>query len=324
MAEFEKKDAFYFPHFCNARHDRKIRRVRKELGVEGYGIFFMLLEVLREQADYCYPMDDIDLLCEELGTSEQKVRTVICNYDLFQVTESDNFFSSNFIMYLQPYLKGKETKKAGGIKGNLIRYGYYTSEDLKGKTPKQIMDIAAGIEGFSHSELVSDRLISQIKGNQIKINKNKSNKIKQNKKEVLSDRCESVQEYSHYTGEPEPTKVKGKLDNFLNYWNEKIPQEQLPSTLNLSPTTEQINFIQITELEHYQQCVDNYSDAYDFNKSKMAGFRSSLSQKFIMNWFSPQSVENCKQRAEIGKGKDKKPVKQFTEEELAKYEEDTF
>ncbi len=63
------KDAFYFPHFCNARHDRKLKRVRKELGLEGYGIFFMLLETLREQADYRYPIEDLDLLADEFGTS---------------------------------------------------------------------------------------------------------------------------------------------------------------------------------------------------------------------------------------------------------------
>jgi hypothetical protein len=51
-----EKEAYYFPHFCNARHDRKIRRLRKELGVEGYGIYFMLLETLREQQDLMYPL----------------------------------------------------------------------------------------------------------------------------------------------------------------------------------------------------------------------------------------------------------------------------
>ena len=55
------KDAYYFPHFCNARHDRKIKRVTKELGVEGYGIYFMVLEVLREQTDFKYPLSEIDL-----------------------------------------------------------------------------------------------------------------------------------------------------------------------------------------------------------------------------------------------------------------------
>jgi hypothetical protein len=106
-----EKDSFYFPHFYNARHDRKIKRLRKELGVEGYGIFFMLLEVLREQIDFKYPTKDIDLLAEEFGTSEQKVRVVICNYQLFEIDEIENFFSPKLVVYLQPYLKMKSQRQ---------------------------------------------------------------------------------------------------------------------------------------------------------------------------------------------------------------------
>jgi DnaD/phage-associated family protein len=109
-----EKDAYYFPHFSNARHDRKVRRLVKELGVEGYGIFFMTLEVLREQMDYRYPMDDIDLLADEFGTSEQKLRVVICNYKLFLIDEEDNFFSPKFIEFMQPYLKMKEQRRLAG------------------------------------------------------------------------------------------------------------------------------------------------------------------------------------------------------------------
>ena len=90
-----QKDAYYFPHFCNARHDRKLKRVQKELGIEGYGIYFMLLEVLREQDGFKYPLDDVDLLADEFGTSEQKVNIVICNYKLFDIDETKNFFSKN-------------------------------------------------------------------------------------------------------------------------------------------------------------------------------------------------------------------------------------
>ena len=108
------KEAFYFPHFCNARHDRKIRRLRRELGVEGYGIYFMLLETLREQQDLMYPMDDLDLLSDEFGVSEAKIRTTICNYELFEVDVDQKFFSPKMLVYLEPYFRMKEQRKLAG------------------------------------------------------------------------------------------------------------------------------------------------------------------------------------------------------------------
>jgi len=115
------KDAYYFPHFCNSKSDRKILRVRRELGLEGYGIFFMLLETLREQADLSYPIQDIDLLADEFGTSEQKVRTVITNYDLFEVDEEEQFFSPKLILYLGPYFRKKEQARFAGIASGIKR-----------------------------------------------------------------------------------------------------------------------------------------------------------------------------------------------------------
>lgn len=106
----------YFPHFVSARHDRKLRRVRKELGVEGYGIFFMLLEVLREQSDLKYPIQDLDLLADEFGTSEQKIRVVICNYNLFEVDNNELFYSPKQIEYLQPYFAKSNRAKHAALK----------------------------------------------------------------------------------------------------------------------------------------------------------------------------------------------------------------
>ena len=111
-----KKDAYYFPHFCNARSDRKIKRVLKDLGIEGYGIYFMLLEVLREQEGFKYPLSDIDLLADEFGTSESKVSVVISKYELFQVDSKENFFSIKQIYYLQPYIEKSERAREAANK----------------------------------------------------------------------------------------------------------------------------------------------------------------------------------------------------------------
>ena len=111
-----KKDAFYFPHFCNARHDRKIRRMEKELGLEAYAIYFKLLEILREQMDFKYPLQDIDLLADEIGTSEQKIKVVISNYELFVFDEYNKFFSIKQIYYLQPYIEKTERARLAAKK----------------------------------------------------------------------------------------------------------------------------------------------------------------------------------------------------------------
>jgi hypothetical protein len=109
-----EKEAFYFPHFCNARHDRKIRRLRRELGVEGYGIYFMLLETLREQQDLVYPLEDLDLLADEFGVSEAKIRVTVCNYELFEIDNDEKFFSPKMLVYLEPYFRMKEQRKLAG------------------------------------------------------------------------------------------------------------------------------------------------------------------------------------------------------------------
>ena len=111
-----KKDAFYFPHFANSRNDNKIMRLRLELGLEGYAIYFMLLEVLREQNDYKYPTKDIDILAHQFSTSEQKVRVTICNYGLFEVDADEMFFSIKQIYYLQPYIEKTQRARVAAQK----------------------------------------------------------------------------------------------------------------------------------------------------------------------------------------------------------------
>ncbi|MDW0314051.1 MAG: DUF4373 domain-containing protein [Nitrososphaeraceae archaeon] len=103
-----KTGADYFPHKRGHRNESKIRRLRKELQCDGYGIYMMVLEVLIEQVDFRYPMDDIDLLADEFNTSVQKVRTVICNYGLFQVDEKQMFFSLEQQESMQEYIEKSE------------------------------------------------------------------------------------------------------------------------------------------------------------------------------------------------------------------------
>ena len=46
----------YFPHDSNAKDDPKCVLLIEQLGMEGYGIYWMLVETLRDQPNYRYPI----------------------------------------------------------------------------------------------------------------------------------------------------------------------------------------------------------------------------------------------------------------------------
>ena len=183
-----EKEAFYFPHFCNARHDRKIRRLRKELGTEGYGIYFMLLETLREQQDLMYPLEDLDLLAEEFGVSEAKVRVAICNYGLFEIDEEQKFFSPKMLVYLEPYFKMKEQRKVAG---------------QKSADKRKSIEISTTVQ-----QPFNDRSTKESKVNESKEKESKVNEIK-----VEYSLDEMLSPYIADLGI--------EYNNFYSYWSEK-------------------------------------------------------------------------------------------------------
>jgi hypothetical protein len=181
-----EKEAFYFPHFCNARHDRKIRRLRKELGTEGYGIYFMLLETLREQQDLMYPLEDLDLLAEEFNVSEAKVRVAICNYGLFEIDEEQKFFSPKMLIYLEPYFKMKEQRKIAG---------------QKSAEKRKLLEIPTTVQRPFNDRSTNERKVKESKVNEIKV---KESKVSFS--EMLSPYIDSL---------------NSEYENFYSYWTEK-------------------------------------------------------------------------------------------------------
>jgi hypothetical protein len=87
-----KKDAYYFSHDANAQDDPKCMVLIDQLGMEGYGIFWALIEKLRSEANYKLPLAITGSLARRWGTSKEKVDTVITKYGLF-VLEDTTFFS---------------------------------------------------------------------------------------------------------------------------------------------------------------------------------------------------------------------------------------
>ena len=73
------KDAFWFSHDCNARNDPKVLTLRSAYGAEGYGLYFMILEVLREQPEYRLPVSRFlyQSLALQTGVPQGRVQEMV-------------------------------------------------------------------------------------------------------------------------------------------------------------------------------------------------------------------------------------------------------
>jgi|694.fasta_scaffold73774_3 hypothetical protein len=109
-----KKSTYYFSHDYNAANDVKILFMRQQLGMEGYGIYWFLIEHLAD-AGGKLPLKIIPVLAMQMHSQEVKVRAVISEFDLFQIVDED-FFSVRLIEHLVVRNTLSESGKLGAAK----------------------------------------------------------------------------------------------------------------------------------------------------------------------------------------------------------------
>lgn len=117
----KEKESYYFSHDSNARNDVKIIKLRRQLGLEGYGLYWCLIEMLRDTPEYKLPIESIDDIAFSLNISKEKVETVIKNYELF-VVDDDQFFSERLIRNMEKYIDTKKRLSDAGKLGMKNRY----------------------------------------------------------------------------------------------------------------------------------------------------------------------------------------------------------
>ena len=117
------KDAYYFSHDSNAKDDPKCVLLIEQLGLEGYGIFRILIETLRDQPNFSYPLKLISALARRYNTTTEKMKAVVLSYDLFKLEEENFFVSESLNRRMGIYLDKKKKLSEAGKKGNALRWG---------------------------------------------------------------------------------------------------------------------------------------------------------------------------------------------------------
>ena len=110
-----KKDTSYFSHDYNASQDVKMLFLRSQLGMEGSGIFWFLIEYLASSGGRL-PFKIVPVLAIQMQVTEVKVMAVIQSFELF-VIDGDEFYSDR----LNRHLEVRKTLSDKGKEGVRIR-----------------------------------------------------------------------------------------------------------------------------------------------------------------------------------------------------------
>lgn len=147
-----KSSTYYFSHDYNAANDTKILFLRHQLGMEGYGIYWYLIEQLAN-AGGKLPLELIPVLAMQMHCTDVKVNGVLMNFDLFTI-ESGEFWSHRLQDHLELRLKLSESGKAGANNrwANRGAIGGGNAKERKGKEIKENINFIDEVQTFK-SEL---------------------------------------------------------------------------------------------------------------------------------------------------------------------------
>lgn len=81
------KETFFFSHDYNARTDTKIKKLLARHGMQGYGIFWAIVEDLYNNANALQM--DIECIAYDLRSDENVVRSVLFDFELFVISETE-------------------------------------------------------------------------------------------------------------------------------------------------------------------------------------------------------------------------------------------
>ena len=112
------KDALYFSHDFGARNDPKLQEVRMQMGMEGLGIYWCIVEMLYEQGGHL-PLTAVRGIAYDLRVDEATIRSIIGDFGLFGQTDDGRFFSGSALSRIEKKRKIREARAAAGRAGGI-------------------------------------------------------------------------------------------------------------------------------------------------------------------------------------------------------------
>ena len=199
-----------------------------KLGAEGYGIFFMLIERLREEEGYKSTID-YDTLAFDLRVDAEKVKQVVEDYDLFKFTEDGNYFySDSFNERMEMMDKRAQQRISKAKKAAEARWNKQSEDTSNAQAlPKQCSSNAQALLNHANKIKLNKTKLNKIKLNKIKLNKTKPEESKPDKELVTgggstdNDVQELIEMYQENFGVCNPL-VINDIQNSLTMFDKDV------------------------------------------------------------------------------------------------------
>ena len=204
----EKKQS-YFSHDSNARNSEKLIRLRMRHKAAGYGVFFMILERLREEPNYM-SVKDYNVIAFDLREDASLIKSVVEDFGLFVFTEDGKYFYSESFSRRMGIKDDEKAKRSeAGKKGMARRWA-------NAENPSENNTVITMLSENDNNSVttVENSITSKVKKSKVKNNKEKSPKG-DTKKDELSLPAPPVRN--------EPVDFVGLQSYFNETFKNKLP-----------------------------------------------------------------------------------------------------
>lgn len=269
------KDTYFFSHDANALTDTKILNMRADYGLEGYGLFWAIIEQLRCEENYSLPRNKNTYRALKINTNtsidvEKYINDCINEYGLFKVSEDgESFYSCSLKRRMAIKDEKKLRRSEAGKKGAEKRW---KNNDDTTDTPQENGNAMANALQNDGNAITkpSEKMANNGKGKESKgkekkvkkiININKT-KLNETFDFIINNNTKEIAEKNKLT-EPE-------VQGFFN----------ILKRLDLIPSKEWIGIMMPNEVMRYK--LSTYA-IFEIYKSSYKVFLKNLGSMILIN-----------------------------------------
>ena len=187
-----KKDnkASYFSHDSNARNSDKLIRLRMKHKAAGYGVYFMILERLREEPNYM-SVKDYNMIAFDLREDASLIKSVVEDFGLFAFTDDGKcFYSESFNRRMAVKDEKARRQSEAGRKAMQRRWGKCLVEDKTNGTEKSDTPLQEANNSVTRNENPKENTSDLGENDNLVIsdlgeNDNKKSKVKESKEKKI-------------------------------------------------------------------------------------------------------------------------------------------